>query len=56
MSKSFREKKSQDKDLHELVPNRRHSQKGFKRKEKAVYTALKTLDIETLVKYTEDED
>ena len=33
-----------------------YEQKGFKRKEKAVYTALKTLDIETLVKYTEDED
>jgi len=56
MSKSFKEKRSQDKDLHESVPNRRHSHKGFKRKEKVVYTALKTRDIETLIKYTEDED
>ena len=56
MSKSFREKRSQDKDLYESIPNKIRSHKGFKKKEKVVYNALKTRDIETLIKYTEDED
>lgn len=56
MSKSFREKRSKDKDLYESNSNHKRSHKGFKKKEKVVYNALKTRDIEKLIKYTEDED
>lgn len=54
MSKSFREKRSQDKDLFDSTPKQRPIQKGFKKKEKIIYKALKTRDIDTLIKYTEE--
>ena len=57
MSKSFREKRSRDKDLYETEHSQyKKSNKFFKRKEKVVHNALRSRDIDALVKYTEDED
>jgi len=56
MSKSFREKKSRERDLFEIVQNRKQQPKSFRRKEKVVNNALRTRDIETLVRFTEDDE
>ena len=56
MSKSFREKRSRDKDLHESEYNGyQRANKTFKKREKIVSNALRSKDIDTLLKYTEDE-
>jgi hypothetical protein len=56
MSKSFKEKRSYDTDLYESIPNHRRAPTRIKKKDKVIYTALKTRDIETLIKYVEDEE
>lgn len=56
MSKSFREKKSRERDVFEVMQNRKQQPKNFRRKEKVVSNALRNRDIETLVRFTEDDE
>ena len=56
MSKSFREKKSRDRDVYDSVPNYKRRDKTIKRIEKGVHRALKTNDIKALVRYTEEDE
>lgn len=55
MSKSFREKRSRDRDVSDTYPNKR-SDRSIKRIEKGVHRALKTKDINALMKFTEEDE
>ena len=56
MSKSFREKKSRDRDVYDSNPNYKRIDKTIKRIEKGVHRALKTNDIDALMRYTEENE
>ena len=56
MSKSFREKRSRDRDLYDSNENYKRIDKSIKRIEKGVHRALKTNDINALVRYTEEDE
>lgn len=56
MSKSFREKKSRDRDVYDSNPNFKRSDRSIKRIEKGVHRALKTRDIDALMKFTEEDE
>lgn len=55
MSKSFREKKSRERDVFEGMQNRKQHPNNMRRKEKIVNNALRNRDIETLVRFTEED-
>lgn len=53
MSKSFKEKRSRDFDSDDRKP-RRNRIKKVKRHEKEIDNALKSRDVSTLIKYSEE--
>ena len=56
MSKSVREKKSREKDVFEGEQNRKPRHNNMRRKDKIINNALKNRDIETLVRFTEEDE
>lgn len=55
MSKSFKEKKSRDNDNEERRNKYNNTRHGNKNK-KFIQNALRSRDVETLIKYSEDMD
>lgn len=56
MSKSFREKKSRDRDVYDSGHNYKRTDRSIKRIEKGVHRALRTNDINALMKFTEEDE
>jgi hypothetical protein len=53
MSKSFKEKKSRDSDNEERRAKYNNARQGRK-SEKVIHNALRSRDVQTLIKYSED--
>jgi hypothetical protein len=55
MSKSFKEKRSRERDFYDNAATKK-TDRSFKKREKLVHNALRSCDINTLIKYSGEDD